>query len=107
VTGGHRLSGSAADAPNPRVVARPCIAGSSPPRRGESAGATDLSAARLIKIKKIVACIRHNRAAITGEIRIPNSEYYDDRVVRLFLLAAAVWGIIGMAIGVYAAAELM
>ena len=29
----------------------------------------------------------------------PN-ETYDDTVVRLFLLAAAVWGIVGMAIGV-------
>src|SRR5215470_18348310 len=33
-------------------------------------------------------------------------ETYNDQIVRLFLLAAAVWGIIGMAIGVYAAAEL-
>src|SRR5690606_27589576 len=33
-------------------------------------------------------------------------ETYNDHVVRLFLLAAAVWGVVGMAIGVYAAAEL-
>ena len=33
-------------------------------------------------------------------------ETYNDQVVRLFLLAAAVWGIIGMSVGVYAAAEL-
>ncbi|SMB22203.1 Cytochrome c oxidase subunit 1 [Sterolibacterium denitrificans] len=33
-------------------------------------------------------------------------EYYNDRVVRLFLLAAAVWGIVGMLVGMYAAAEL-
>ena len=33
------------------------------------------------------------------------SETYDDHIVRLFLLAAAVWGIVGMAIGVYAAAR--
>jgi cytochrome c oxidase cbb3-type subunit 1 len=34
-------------------------------------------------------------------------ETYNDQVVRLFLLAAAVWGIVGMAIGVYAAAEMV
>ena len=33
-------------------------------------------------------------------------ETYNDKVVRQFLLAAAVWGIIGMSAGVYAAAEL-
>ncbi len=33
-------------------------------------------------------------------------ETYNDQIVRLFLLAAAVWGIVGMSIGVYAAAEL-
>ncbi|HET6433870.1 cytochrome-c oxidase, cbb3-type subunit I [Dyella sp.] len=38
---------------------------------------------------------------------MPNTEYYNDKVVRQFLLAAAVWGIIGMSFGVYAAAELM
>ena len=37
---------------------------------------------------------------------MPNTETYNDDVVRLFLLAAAVWGIIGMSIGVYAGAEL-
>ena len=34
-------------------------------------------------------------------------ETYNDQVVRLFLLAAAVWGVVGMAIGVYAAAEMV
>ena len=34
------------------------------------------------------------------------SETYNDQIVRLFLLAAAVWGIVGMSIGVYAAAEM-
>src|SRR5574340_1032488 len=34
------------------------------------------------------------------------NETYNDQIVRLFLLAAAVWGIIGMSVGVYAAAEL-
>ncbi len=34
-------------------------------------------------------------------------ETYNDEVVRLFLLAAAVWGIVGMSIGVYAAAEMV
>jgi len=34
-------------------------------------------------------------------------ETYNDQVVRLFLLAAAVWGIVGMSIGVYAAAEMV
>ena len=38
---------------------------------------------------------------------MPNTEYYNDKVVRQFLLAAAVWGIVGMSVGVYAAAELM
>jgi cytochrome c oxidase cbb3-type subunit I len=33
-------------------------------------------------------------------------ETYNDQIVRLFLLAAAVWGIVGMAVGVYAAAEM-
>ncbi len=33
-------------------------------------------------------------------------EYYNDRIVRLFLLGAIIWGIIGMLIGMYAAAEL-
>ena len=33
-------------------------------------------------------------------------ETYDDRVVRLFLFASAVWGIIGMLVGMYLAAEL-
>jgi len=37
---------------------------------------------------------------------MPRRETYNDRVVRLFLLAAAVWGIVGMAIGVLAAAQL-
>ena len=37
---------------------------------------------------------------------MPNTETYNDDVVRLFLLAAAVWGVVGMSIGVYAAAEL-
>ncbi|MGD9944264.1 MAG: cbb3-type cytochrome c oxidase subunit I, partial [Burkholderiaceae bacterium] len=31
---------------------------------------------------------------------------FNDRIVRLFLLAAAVWGVIGMSIGVIAAAQL-
>ena len=34
------------------------------------------------------------------------TECYNDHVVRLFLLASAVWGIVGMLIGMYAAAEL-
>jgi len=32
-----------------------------------------------------------------------SAETYNDEIVRLFLLAAAVWGVVGMAIGVYAA----
>jgi len=35
------------------------------------------------------------------------AETYNDQIVRLFLLAAAVWGIVGMSIGVYAAAEMV
>lgn len=34
------------------------------------------------------------------------TETYNDAVVRLFLLAAAVWGVVGMSLGVYVAAEL-
>ena len=34
------------------------------------------------------------------------TETYNDQVVRLFLLASAVWGIIGMLVGMYLAAEL-
>jgi cytochrome c oxidase cbb3-type subunit 1 len=37
---------------------------------------------------------------------MPKSETYNDHIVRLFLLAAAVWGIVGMFIGVLAAAQL-
>jgi cytochrome c oxidase cbb3-type subunit 1 len=37
---------------------------------------------------------------------MPTTETYNDHVVRLFLLAAAVWGIVGMSVGVYIAAEL-
>lgn len=34
------------------------------------------------------------------------TETYNDRVVRLFLLAASVWGVVGMSVGVLAAAQL-
>ncbi|MBK7249595.1 MAG: cytochrome-c oxidase, cbb3-type subunit I [Gammaproteobacteria bacterium] len=34
------------------------------------------------------------------------TEYYDDHVVRLFLLTTVLWGIVGMLVGVYVAAEL-
>ena len=37
---------------------------------------------------------------------MPKAETYDDHIVRLFLLAAAVWGVVGMSIGVLAAAQL-
>ncbi len=37
---------------------------------------------------------------------MPKTEVYNDQVVRLFLLAAAVWGIVGMSVGVWIAAEL-
>ncbi|MFO1508849.1 MAG: cytochrome-c oxidase, cbb3-type subunit I [Steroidobacteraceae bacterium] len=37
---------------------------------------------------------------------MPNTETYNDQIVRLFLLAAAVWGVAGMAIGVFVAAQL-
>jgi cytochrome c oxidase cbb3-type subunit 1 len=36
-----------------------------------------------------------------------DTEYYNDKVVRQFLLASAVWGIVGMTVGLYAAADLM
>lgn len=47
-------------------------------------------------------------ASLRNDI-VPDSspvEYFNDHVVRLFLLASAVWGIGGMLIGMYAAAEL-
>jgi cytochrome c oxidase cbb3-type subunit 1 len=34
------------------------------------------------------------------------AETYNDHVVRLFLLAASIWGVVGMSIGVFAAAQL-
>ena len=34
------------------------------------------------------------------------AETYDDHVVRMFLMAAAIWGVVGMSIGVLAAAQL-
>jgi len=37
---------------------------------------------------------------------MPQTENYNDQVVRLFLLAAAIWGVLGMAIGVFVAAQL-
>ncbi|HEY0938700.1 MAG TPA: cytochrome-c oxidase, cbb3-type subunit I [Steroidobacter sp.] len=37
---------------------------------------------------------------------MPRIETYNDDVVRLFLLAAAVWGVVGMSIGVFIAAQL-
>ncbi|HOL37445.1 MAG TPA: cbb3-type cytochrome c oxidase subunit I, partial [Rubrivivax sp.] len=37
---------------------------------------------------------------------MPTTETYDDRVVRLFIFASAVWGIIGMLAGMYIAAQL-
>src|SRR5262245_53442811 len=37
---------------------------------------------------------------------MPTTETYDDRVIRLFVLAAAVWGVVGMSVGVLAAAQL-
>src|SRR5690606_25918026 len=45
--------------------------------------------------------------ALTFLQAMPRTETYNDHVVRLFLLAAAVWGIVGMAIGVFAAAQLV
>lgn len=38
---------------------------------------------------------------------MPRIETYNDEVVRLFLLAAAVWGVAGMSIGVFIAAQLI
>ncbi len=38
--------------------------------------------------------------------RTATSETYNDEIVRLFLLAAAVWGVVGMSIGVFIAAQL-
>ena len=37
---------------------------------------------------------------------MPTKETYDDHVIRLFLMAAAVWGVVGMSIGVLAAAQM-
>ena len=35
-----------------------------------------------------------------------SAETFDDRIIRLFLLGAAVWGVVAMAVGVFAAAQL-
>jgi cytochrome c oxidase cbb3-type subunit 1 len=43
---------------------------------------------------------------MTGKYEMPNTTY-DDQVVRLFLLTAAVWGVVGMSVGVFAAAEMV
>ena len=43
---------------------------------------------------------------ISGDNLVREPETYNDYVVRLFLLAAAVWGVVGMSIGVLAAAQL-
>ncbi len=45
-------------------------------------------------------------AAVHEELPPRSPETYNDQVVRLFLLAAAVWGMIGMFVGVLAAAQL-
>jgi cytochrome c oxidase cbb3-type subunit 1 len=37
---------------------------------------------------------------------VPASAFYNDKVVRQFLIMTVVWGIVGMAVGVYIAAEL-
>jgi cytochrome c oxidase cbb3-type subunit 1 len=37
---------------------------------------------------------------------MPNAQTYDDKVIRLFLLAAVLWGVVGMTIGLFAAAQL-
>ena len=37
---------------------------------------------------------------------MPTKETYDDHVIRMFLMAAAIWGVVGMSIGVLAAAQL-
>ena len=42
------------------------------------------------------------RAAVATK----SAETYDDHVVRLFLMAAAIWGVSGMLAGVLAAAQL-
>ena len=43
---------------------------------------------------------------ILGDYVMQEAEPYNDYVVRLFLMDAAVWGVVGMAIGVHAAAQL-
>jgi cytochrome c oxidase cbb3-type subunit 1 len=37
---------------------------------------------------------------------MPDAETYDDRIIRLFLLGAAFWGVVAMAVGVFCAAQL-
>ncbi|MBW8757823.1 MAG: cytochrome-c oxidase, cbb3-type subunit I [Burkholderiales bacterium] len=39
-------------------------------------------------------------------VTAPQDAVYDDRAVRLFSIAAVVWGVVGMLVGVYIAAEL-
>ena len=32
---------------------------------------------------------------------MPSADTYDDRIIRLFLLGAAFWGVVAMAVGVH------
>ena len=43
---------------------------------------------------------------ISGDTLVREPETYNDYVVRLFLMGAAVWGVVGMSLGVLAAAQL-
>src|SRR5262245_9241663 len=60
----------------------------------------------LTRINEPLNCPGIQSPAVTTTSTLPRRETYNDSIVRLFLLAAAVWGIIGMSIGVYAAAEM-
>jgi len=42
----------------------------------------------------------------TATAPLPSASVYDDTAVRLFAVAAVVWGVVGMLVGVYIAAEL-
>ena len=41
-----------------------------------------------------------------SSVSTPGAAVYDDTVVRLFTLAAVLWGVVGMAVGVFIAAQL-
>jgi cytochrome c oxidase cbb3-type subunit 1 len=50
--------------------------------------------------------MKHRPTHLGSVVATRTAEAYDDHVVRMFLMAAAVWGVVGMSLGVLAAAQL-